>query len=41
MVDAKKTVLSVELPPVRSTEQYGFNLTPMQKVTLPSFHSYR
>lgn len=31
MVDAKKTVLSVELPP----EQYGFNLTSMQKVTLP------
>lgn len=35
MVDAKKTVLSIELPPACSTEQYGFNLTSMQKVTLP------
>lgn len=35
MVDAKKMVLSVELPPVCSAEQYGSNLTSMQKVTLP------
>lgn len=31
MVAAKKTVLSVELPPVCFTEQYGFNITSTQK----------
>lgn len=31
MVAAKKTVLLAELPPVRFTEQYEFNVTSTQK----------